>query len=59
MRDEENVPTEMMGPVQGEVPIMPLQTTAGLDPYAGQQERPNENRETSDVSPMPAEGGPE
>ena len=58
VRDEENVPAEMTGPVQEEVPVMLLQTTAGLDPYAGQQEGPNENREASNVSPTPAEGGP-
>ena len=59
MRDEENVPTEMTGPVQEEVPVRLLQTTVGLDPYEGQQEGPNKNWEASNVSPTPAEGGPE
>ena len=58
MRDEESVP-EMTGPVREEAPVMLLQTTAGLDPYRGQQEEPDSTQEARDVSPTPGVHGPE
>ena len=45
--------------MQEEVPVVLLQTTAGLDRYGEQQEGPNKNREASNVSSMLAEGSPE
>ena len=58
MRDEESVP-EMMGPVWEGAPVMLLQTTAGLDPYGGQQEEPDPTQEARDVSSMPGVHGSE